>query len=90
MSMDTRIRERLETAFSPSLLEVLNESRLHAGHAGSPNSGQSHFRVHIVSEKFFGFSRVERHRLVNVALSRELADGVHALAIKAEAPEQGR
>ena len=86
MAMDRRIRERLEAAFSPSILEVLNESHLHAGHAGSPNSGQSHFRVYVVSEKFFGCSRVERHRLVNEVLAQELAGGVHALAIKAEAP----
>ena len=86
MTMDRRIRERLEAAFSPSILEVLNESHLHAGHAGSPNSGQSHFRVYVVSEKFFGCSRVERHRLVNEVLAQELAGGVHALAIKAEAP----
>ncbi len=86
MTMEMSIRERLETAFSPSILQVLNESHLHAGHAGSPNSGQSHFRVYIVSEKFLGFSRVERHRLVNDVLAQELASGVHALAITAEAP----
>lgn len=86
MTMETRVREQLEAAFAPTFLEVLNESHLHHGHAGSPNSGQSHFRVHVVSARFAGCSRVERHRLVNEALAAEIAAGIHALAIKAEAP----
>ena len=48
--------------------------------------GQTHFRVHIVSEAFRGKSRIERHRMVNQTLSSELAGGVHALAIHASAP----
>jgi BolA family transcriptional regulator, general stress-responsive regulator len=89
MTMESRIRERLEATFAPLFLDVINESHLHHGHAGSPNSGQSHFRVHIVVAGFAGASRLERHRLVNEALKVELADGIHALAIKAEAPAQG-
>ncbi len=88
MTMENRIRERLTAAFSPVLLELLNESHLHHGHHGSPNSGQSHFHVHIVAASFAGCSRVERHRLVNQALAAELAGGIHALAIKAEAPAE--
>jgi BolA family transcriptional regulator, general stress-responsive regulator len=86
MTMEDRIRSRLTEAFAPSLLTVLNESHLHAGHHGSPGTGSSHFRVHIVSANFAGATRIERHRLVNEALAAELKDGVHALAIKAEAP----
>jgi len=86
MTMETRIRERLEKSFSPTRLEVVNQSQLHHGHAGSPNSGQSHFSVHVVSARFAGCSRLKRHQLVNEALAAELRDGVHALAIKAEAP----
>jgi BolA family transcriptional regulator, general stress-responsive regulator len=89
MTMETRIKERLAAAFSPTLLEVENQSHMHHGHAGSPNSGQSHFKVEIVSARFQGCSRLERHRLVNEALAAELRDGVHALAIKAEAPPAG-
>ncbi len=88
MTMEMRIRDRLMTALSPTILEVSNESSLHHGHAGSPNSGQSHFRVYIVAEIFLGCSRLERHRIVNEALAQELASGVHALAIKAEAPAE--
>ena len=86
MTMEDRIRSRLTEAFAPVLLTVFNESHLHAGHHGSPGTGSSHFRVHIVSARFLGASRIERHRLVNEALAAELRDGVHALAIKAEAP----
>ncbi len=89
MTMEMRIKERLSAVFSPVSIEVVNESHLHHGHAGSPNSGQSHFRVHVVSARFKGCSRLERHRLVNEALAGEIAAGIHALAIKAEAPAQG-
>jgi BolA family transcriptional regulator, general stress-responsive regulator len=86
MTMEDRIRARLAEAFAPVDLRVINESHLHAGHHGSPGTGSSHFRVHVVSARFAGASRLERHRLVNEALAAELRDGVHALAIKAEAP----
>jgi len=89
MSMEDRIRARLVAALAPVELGIVNESHLHAGHHGSPGTGSSHFRVHIVSARFAGASRIERHRLVNEALAAELRDGVHALAIKAEAPAAG-
>ncbi|MDH3579213.1 MAG: BolA family transcriptional regulator [Hyphomicrobiales bacterium] len=82
MTVDDTIRQKLTDAFAPDELEVVNESHLHAGHAGSPGTGSSHFRVTIVAAKFDGLSRVDRHRLVNEALARELAGPVHALALK--------
>ncbi len=87
MSMEEVIREKLTEAFSPQSLDVVNDSHRHAGHAGSPGTGESHFRVTIISEKFSDLSRVERHRLVNEALASELSGAIHALAIKALAPE---
>lgn len=86
MSMDASIRAKLIGSLQPIRLDVINESHLHAGHAGSPGSGESHYRVLVVSPLFAGKSRVERHRLVNEALAAELKGGVHALAIKAYAP----
>lgn len=86
MSLQARIRDKLERAFAPDRLEIVNESHLHAGHHGSPGTGESHFRVLIVSAAFAGQNRVARHRLVNDTLADELRDGVHALAIKAVAP----
>jgi BolA protein len=86
MSMEARIRDKLTAALSPERLEISNESALHAGHHGSPGTGESHFRVLVVSERFKGLSRIERHRLVNQTLADELASGVHALSISAFAP----
>ena len=78
--------EKLNRAFAPTHLDVVDESRLHAGHAGHRGGGETHYRVHIVSAAFKGKSRIERHRLVNGALADELAGGIHALAIDARAP----
>jgi BolA family transcriptional regulator, general stress-responsive regulator len=83
------ITEKLTKAFAPESLRVLDESHQHEGHAGHRPGGETHFRVYIVSEAFKGKSRIERHRMVNAALARELAAGVHALAIHASAPGEG-
>jgi BolA protein len=80
------ITEKLTKAFAPESLRVLDESHQHEGHAGHRPGGETHFRVYIVSEAFKGKSRIERHRMVNATLAGELAAGVHALAIHANAP----
>lgn len=84
--MRGRIEAKLTAALAPAALLVVDESHLHAGHAGSRPGGETHFRVTVVADAFAGRSRVERHRLVNAALARELAESVHALAIHAKAP----
>jgi BolA protein len=86
MSVEAIIREKLLGSFQPIRLEVINESHLHAGHRGSPGTGESHFRVLMVSAQFAGKSRLQRHRLVNEALAAELAGKVHALALELRAP----
>jgi BolA protein len=86
MSADQRIREKLLIALEPTRLDVINESHLHAGHRSSPGTGESHYRVLIVSPAFAGKSRVARHRLVNEALADELKGRVHALALSTYAP----
>ncbi len=83
----THIKEKLSQAFRPQTLDVIDESHLHAGHAGSHPEGESHFRVKIVSDAFTGKSRVDTHRMVNDALAEELKSRVHALAIQASAPK---
>ena len=87
-SKDT-ITKKLHEAFSPESLQVVDESHLHEGHAGHRPSGETHFRVYIVSPAFKGKSRVERHRMINSALAAELSGSVHALAIQAKAPGEG-
>ena len=88
MTVDDIIKQKLTEAFTPEKLDVVNESHLHAGHAGSPGTGSSHFRVTIVSARFDGLSRVDRHRLINEALATELAGPVHALALKTLSPTE--
>ena len=82
----SRIEEKLQAAFSPTELEVIDESHLHAGHAGARPQGESHFRVRIVAEAFGGQSRVARQRLIYKTLSEELATDIHALALDVQAP----
>ena len=89
MSTKDAITKKLREAFSPESLEVQDESHLHEGHAGHRPGGETHFRVYIVSPAFSGKSRVERHRMINAALSAELAGSVHALALQIKAPGEG-
>ena len=85
------ITEKLTQAFTPESVRVVDESHQHEGHAGHRPGGQTHFRVYIVSQAFRGKTRIERHRMINAALAAELAGGVHALAIRANAPgEEGK
>jgi BolA protein len=89
MRMEDLITNKLTEAFFPESLQVVDESHRHEGHAGHRPGGETHFRVHIVSEAFRGKSRIERHRMINATLSAELAGSVHALAIHASAPGDG-
>jgi len=78
-----RMRTALEAAFSPDLLEIVDESHLHHGHAGAAPGGETHYAVKIRSAAFAGLSRLARHRAVNEALRAEFAAGLHALHIDA-------
>ncbi len=81
-----RMAEKLEAAFSPSRLEVIDESHHHAGHSGSSPDGESHFRIRIAAPALDGLSRVNQHRKVNEVLADELRSRVHALAIEVVKP----
>jgi BolA family transcriptional regulator, general stress-responsive regulator len=81
-----RIRQKLESELHPIRLEVEDESHKHEGHHPKGNGG--HFRVFIVSPAFSGKPLVARHRMVYEALSEQMRDEIHALAIKARAPEE--
>jgi BolA protein len=89
MAIKDVITNKLREAFSPEGLQVVDESHLHEGHAGHRPSGETHFRIYIVSPAFEGKSRVERHRMINAALAAELSGSVHALAVHAQAPGEG-
>jgi BolA protein len=80
-----RLADRLRSALHPLDLEVVDDSHLHAGHAGAAD-GRGHFTVHVVSERFAGLPVVRRHRLVYEAVGDMLTTDIHALSIHALAP----
>lgn len=88
MTMADTIRDKLSAAFAPVVLEVKDESAMHAGHAGARPGGETHFRVRIVSPAFVGASRVESQRRVYAALADEMAARVHALALVTLTPSE--
>lgn len=88
-----RIKAKLQAAFAPDSIEVIDESHKHASHAHAMNrpgavasAGGTHFHVKVISEAFKGKSLVERHRAINNLLRAEFDAGLHALAIEAKAP----
>lgn len=82
-----RIRALLEGALAPTLVELTDESHLHAGHAGAA-SGGGHYRLKIVSSRFEGQRLVTRHRLVYDSVHDMMHTEIHALAITALAPSE--
>ncbi|MFM2209140.1 MAG: BolA family protein [Burkholderiaceae bacterium] len=83
MDIRTEELEQALQALAPTVLQVIDESASHAGHAGADGSGRgTHFRVRIASPRFEGLSRVARHRLVYDSLQRFVDRGLHALAIE--------
>lgn len=92
MTYAERIRTKLTRALTPTLLEVDDDSHRHAGHirheGGAGQEGETHFNVHIVAAAFTGKSRVERQRMVYAILSDELAERVHALALRTQSPDE--
>lgn len=83
-----RIAEKLTQGLAPAALNVIDDSHHHAGHGHHHPDGETHFTVEVVSAAFEGKSLIERHRLVNALLADELAERVHALAIKAKTPQE--
>ena len=89
MSTDRRIRieTQLREQLDATHVEVIDESHLHAGHAGAA-SGGGHFRVLVVSDRFAGQGAVARQRLVYAALSGEMRTEIHALSMRALTPDE--
>lgn len=82
------LAQRLRETLQPTSLEVIDDSHLHAGHAGANGTGTgTHFRVRIRSARFGGRTPLARHRLVYDALQDFLDQGLHALAIDARVPD---
>ncbi|WP_372887541.1 BolA family protein [Shimia sp.] len=85
MSVRQEIHDKLEAAFAPAALEVIDESESHRGHAGYRDGGESHFAVMIRAAGFAGQSRIQRHRAVHAALGGDLVARIHALRLDIDA-----
>ena len=85
MTTQDELTARLQT-LAPSKLEIIDESHLHAGHAG--NTGGGHFKVLIVSEQFAGLLPLKRHRLVFAVVGDLMQQQIHALSIEAKTPAE--
>lgn len=85
MSITEEITARLDQAFAPRELEVVDDSESHRGHAGFREGGESHFNVRIRADAFDGQSRIARHRAVHAALGKDLVGRIHALALDIDA-----
>lgn len=81
MNMSEKIEEKLQKALQPDVLEIINESHLHSGHAGDDGSGESHFRLVIASKNFCETSRVGQQREIFNILRDEMKV-IHALSIQ--------
>ena len=85
MTRIERITAALRARFEDALIQIEDESHLHAGHAGAA-TGRGHFRLHIVSSDFAGMGPIARHRAVNAALGELMQTDIHALSIDARTP----
>ena len=83
-----RIARKLTQAFAPMVLEIQDDFASHAGHAGQHPEGETHFDVLIVSPVFKDMDRVTRHREIYRILKKELQERVHALSLRAFAPDE--
>ncbi|MCC6598239.1 MAG: BolA family transcriptional regulator [Alphaproteobacteria bacterium] len=88
MKMEDVIKKEIQARFTPSHFELINESHKHHGHAGDDGSGQTHFKLLIVSSVFEGQGRVERQRGVNTALETAFSSGLHAINMKLFTPTE--
>ena len=83
-----RLEDVLRHAFAPTLLRIVDDSALHAGHAGARPGGETHYSVLVGSDAFRDQSRVARYRAVHDVLAAEFSGGLHALALTLRTPDE--
>jgi BolA family transcriptional regulator, general stress-responsive regulator len=88
MNIPTKIQTVLQEKLKASLVEIEDESHLHAGHKGRADSQGGHYNVVVVSPLFAGKPMLKQHRLIYDALSQEMGVSIHALSLKTYTPEQ--
>lgn len=82
MAVTDEIRDRLQQAFGPEVLEVIDESEKHRGHGGWREGGETHFLVRMRAAALGPMTRIARHRAVHGALGPDLVGRIHALALE--------
>lgn len=82
------IRQKLEAALQPAVLDIVDDSQRHAGHMGARPEGETHFNLRIIAAAFAGQSRLERQRMIYELLAEEMRTRVHALAMVTLTPEE--
>ena len=87
MDRRARIEAKLSDGLAPTHIEVIDESHLHAGHAGA-RGGAGHYRAVLVSDRFEGLSRVKRQQLVYGLLAGEMGPEIHALSMRTLTPSE--
>lgn len=90
MKIEKQLQDIVEKDFNPVRYELINESDDHIGHAGHDGSGDSHFKLIVVSEMFDGYNRIQRHRLMHAAVDHLYSSGLHALSIKLITPAEDK
>ncbi len=88
MTIEEEIKTILQKEISPDYLEVINESHKHAGHAGDDGSGQTHFKLIVVSSRFSECTRVQRQQMVNALIKPLFNKGLHAISMRLLSPEE--
>ncbi len=88
MTIENAIKRKLEENLEIHKMELVNESHKHAGHAGDDGSGQTHFKLMVVSPDFHGCNRIQRQRMIYDLLKEEFSDGLHALNLTLMCPEE--
>jgi len=86
MRLADQMKERLRSAFSAEMIEIVDESESHRGHSGYREGGESHFRIRMRAAEFASMTRLERHRAVHAALGAEIVGRIHALALELTHP----
>jgi len=82
MVMEEKIKDAITRAININHLEVINESNLHAGHAGDDGSGQTHFKLVVVSNAFLECNRIQRQRMINTIIGPLFEEGLHAVSME--------
>jgi BolA family transcriptional regulator, general stress-responsive regulator len=90
MPIRATIIDKLNQTFTPNLLEVIDESEKHRGHAGWREGGGTHFKINIASAQLAALSRLEQHRAINSCLKGEFDAGVHAISINVQPADPTR